>query len=101
MGNDIRAFMNETPKLLNECEKSIDVSWEIKEKRRRNNAILSNCSKILQILEIPQVMNTCIQNELYEEALTLPSFVKRLASKHGDIPLINVSSISLYAAQLD
>lgn len=44
----------------------------------------------MQILEIPQFMNACVHNEHYEEALTLPSFVKRLASKHGDVALINV-----------
>lgn len=53
--------------------------------------ILSNNAEILQILEIPQFMNTCIRSELYEEALLLTSFVKRLSSQHGDIPLIAVS----------
>lgn len=70
----------------------MEVSGDIKERRRKNNLILSSSSEILQILEIPQFMNSCIRNDLYEEALLLPSFVKRLVSKHGDIPLICVSS---------
>lgn len=58
--------------------------------------ILSNHAEILQILEIPQFMNTCIRGESYEEALSLTSFVKRLVAQHGDIPLINVCELVSY-----
>lgn len=83
-------FLQETPKLQTACQKFIETSAEIRERRRRNNLILSNNAEILQILEIPQFLNACIRSELYEEALLIPAFVKRLASKHGDIKLINV-----------
>ncbi|KAK7591046.1 hypothetical protein V9T40_002659 [Parthenolecanium corni] len=87
--NDLAMFLQETPKLQTACQKFIETSAEIRERRRRNNLILSNNAEILQILEIPQFLNACIRSELYEEALLIPAFVKRLASKHGDIKLIN------------
>lgn len=54
---------------------------------------MSNYDEILQILEIPQFMNSCIRNELYEEAILLTAFVKRLSVKLGDIPVIEVGSV--------
>ncbi|XP_065221370.1 conserved oligomeric Golgi complex subunit 8 [Planococcus citri] len=86
--NKLQACINEIPKLLEESDRFINVSTDIKDRKAKNNMILSNNGEILQILEIPQFMNTCIRSELYEEALLLTSFVKRLSSQHGDIPLI-------------
>ena len=36
-------------------------------------------SELLQVLEIPQLMDTCISNGCYEEALELEAFAKRIA----------------------
>lgn len=40
------------------------------------------------ILEIPELMETFVRSELYDEALQLESFTLGLKKKHPDIPII-------------
>ena len=61
-------------------------------RRKLNSLALSKHTQLLEVLEIPQVMETCVRNGYYEEALDLSAHVRRMAKKHGDIPIIEVSA---------
>lgn len=72
----LRAFMKEAE--------------EIGASRRMNSLTLNRHTEILEILEIPQLMDTCVRNGYYEEALELTAYVKRLEKKHSSLPVIQV-----------
>ena len=50
--------------------------------------MLSKHTQLLEFLEIPQIMETCLRNNSYDEALKLDSYVRRLSKKHGNSILL-------------
>ncbi|XP_076811346.1 conserved oligomeric Golgi complex subunit 8-like [Clavelina lepadiformis] len=59
--------------------------------RRANSLTLTRHTEILEILEIPQLMDTCVRNQYYEDALELMFYVKRLDKKQfiAEIPIMS------------
>ncbi|KAF3446068.1 hypothetical protein FNV43_RR11247 [Rhamnella rubrinervis] len=50
--------------------------------------LLANHSTLLDLLEIPQLMDTCVRNGNYDEALDLEAFVCKLSTMHPKLPVI-------------
>ncbi|XP_052888630.1 conserved oligomeric Golgi complex subunit 8 [Anopheles moucheti] len=76
------------PKFIAACQTFQQGSADINAARRLNSLTLMRNAELLEILELPQLMDSCIREGKYEEALELSSYVQRLASKHGGIPVI-------------
>ena len=55
-----------------------------------NNQILQKHAQLLEILEVPQLIDTCVKNGHFDEALELANYIRRLDKKHGSqIPLVS------------
>uniref|UniRef100_A0A2M4BHX4 Conserved oligomeric Golgi complex subunit 8 n=1 Tax=Anopheles marajoara TaxID=58244 RepID=A0A2M4BHX4_9DIPT len=76
------------PRFITACQTFLQGSGEINTARRLNSLTLRRNAELLEILELPQLMDSCIREGKYEEALELSAYVQRLASKHGNIPVI-------------
>lgn len=92
-GDKLDTLIDKLPKFSEKCEQFVEQSKSINEARRLNNLTLKNNAQLLEILELPQLMNTCIREERYEEALELSAHVQRVGSKCGNIPIINVRTL--------
>lgn len=89
----VDSLIGKLPDLSAKCEKFITTSSEINTSRRLNSLTLRRNAQLLEILELPQLMDTCICEGKYEEALELAAHVQRMGAKHGDIPVVNVINV--------
>lgn len=107
--------MSRLPTLSGEATGFVQTAQKICADRRSNSMTLSlhtqilevyiyhlkiNCSAgislycsaacLMQVLEIPQLMDTCVRNQYYDEALELMFYVKRLEKKQmvAEIPVL-------------
>ncbi|XP_038610827.1 conserved oligomeric Golgi complex subunit 8 isoform X3 [Tachyglossus aculeatus] len=76
------------PDFQHRCRNFVKEAEEIGSSRRMNSLTLNRHTEILEILEIPQLMDTCVRNGYYEEALELAAYVRRLERKYSAIPVI-------------
>lgn len=84
----VENLLEKLPPFSNECENIAKRAQEINSSRRMNSLTLQRHTQLLEILEMPQLMDTCVRNGYYEEALELTAHVKRLEKKHCNIPVI-------------
>ncbi|XP_038662344.1 conserved oligomeric Golgi complex subunit 8 [Scyliorhinus canicula] len=84
----VSSLLDKLPGLSEKCRQFIKETEATGASRRMNSLTLNRHTEILEILEIPQLMDTCVRNGYYEEALELTSYVKRLEKKYSSIPVI-------------
>uniref|UniRef100_A0A2S2PAA5 Conserved oligomeric Golgi complex subunit 8 n=1 Tax=Schizaphis graminum TaxID=13262 RepID=A0A2S2PAA5_SCHGA len=76
--------------LKTECQEMLHQWADVKEKRHRNTLAMVWNSRIMHhALELPQLMLSCIQNKLYEEALKLANHAKHLPNNIPAVKLLH------------
>jgi hypothetical protein len=45
---------------------------------------------LLELLDAPQLMDTCVRNGIYDEALDLHAFISRVALLHPELPILQL-----------
>ncbi|XP_045615267.1 conserved oligomeric Golgi complex subunit 8 isoform X1 [Procambarus clarkii] len=76
------------PNLRGRVEAFLATSRTLAHSRHLTSLTLTKHTQLLEILELPQLMDTCVRNGYYEEALEILAYVRRLEKKHTDIPII-------------
>ncbi|KAG0494247.1 hypothetical protein HPP92_005241 [Vanilla planifolia] len=84
----LESLTTEIPKLTTGCTDFVESAQQILEERKLNKTLLANHSTLLDLLEIPQLMDTCVRSGNYDEALDLEAFVCKLSKMHCEIPVI-------------
>lgn len=87
----VETLIDNLPQLIDKCEHFQRESVDINEQRRLNSITLKKNAQLLEILELPQLMERCIREGRYEEALELASYVQKMGENQSHIPLIKVS----------
>lgn len=82
------SLVDHLPLFSDACQKFINKSHEINAERRLNSITLKKNDHLLEILELPQLMDACIKAGRYEDALELASHVQRMGQKHENIAII-------------
>ncbi|OQR73932.1 conserved oligomeric Golgi complex subunit 8-like [Tropilaelaps mercedesae] len=98
-GRDIRSQMAAVGKRLESLRRNLPVCVagcgqlsitceDITARWKLTSQTLSSHKRLVEILEIPQLMETCVKNGNFDEALELAAHVRRLERRHGHIPLV-------------
>ena len=76
---------------------SLDVSCDglrnfrnYREEKLKVRNLLSNYSALIDLLEIPQLMESCVRNHHYAEALALHDYTQNLLRAHSTNPLVSL-----------
>lgn len=83
-------FISSVPELQQACEEFTLKATELKEERGKITSVLEHQNVLTDLLEIPQLMETCVWNGYYSEAMDLASHVRLLQVRY---PLPVVKSI--------
>ncbi|CAH1957241.1 unnamed protein product [Acanthoscelides obtectus] len=78
-------LLSDIPKFEEKCKEFGEKSGDINEVRRLNSLTLSKSLQLLEVLELPQLMNSFINDGLYEDALELAAYVRKIYNKHSNI----------------
>lgn len=84
------ALLDKLPEFSKSCKGFLDEAEKINLARKQNAKTLQHHAQVLEILEIPQLMDTCVRNAYYEEALQLQAHVSQLCKRHPNIEIIGV-----------
>lgn len=57
-------------------------------RRKSTSLVLSRHTRLLEVLELPQLVETCVRNGHYDEALELRQYATRIEKKLGAIPIV-------------
>lgn len=82
-------LVQKIPKFVDKCQLFCDASKNINAHRRVNSLTLTRNAELLEVLEMPQLMESCLRSNQYNEALELSQYARQLGTKHGDIPIIS------------
>lgn len=82
-------MLHKLPHLSNSCREFVGQAQKINNKSSLNKVTLSHHTQLLEILEIPQLMETCVRNGFYEEALQIETFLQKLKKNFTNIKVID------------
>lgn len=80
----------DAPKLGAACEAFSRDAAGVLAQRSANKQLLAQQATLLELLESPQLMDTCVRNGIYDEALDLAAFIGRLGLLHPGLPVIQL-----------
>ncbi|XP_013109965.2 conserved oligomeric Golgi complex subunit 8 [Stomoxys calcitrans] len=86
--SQVSTVVEKLPELSDKCEAFLEQSVEINEQRRLNSITLKKNAQLLEILELPQLMERCIREGRYEEALELAAYVQKMGENQGHILVV-------------
>lgn len=87
---DVRlgALASAVPKLQEACTTFSQDAAAVVARRKANKAALSAHGTLLDLLEAPALVDTCVRNGSFDEALDLEAFVSKVAAVHGNLSVV-------------
>jgi len=81
-------LLEKLPAFKEECSQFETSAQEISSHRRLTSLSLARHTTLLEVLELPQLMETVVRNGHYDEALQLSAYVARLVKRQPGVPVL-------------
>ena len=78
----------ELPRFATKCSEFVTRSAGTRQQQQLNRLMIDNQVALLELLEIPQLMDTCVRSALFDEALDLYHYATALVRRHPTIGVI-------------
>lgn len=88
---NVESLIDKVPVFSKSCDEFLKTTLELSQASRVNTLTMKKHIELLEILELPQLMESSIREEKYEDALELAGYVQRLGAKFDNVPVVNVS----------
>ncbi|KAF8589748.1 Dor1-domain-containing protein [Ramaria rubella] len=88
LSSSLDSLLESIPSLEAETQTFAASTKSIQAQRRKATLVLEQHDKLLDILQIPQLIDTCVRNGYYSEAMDLSAHTASLLSKHPTVPVI-------------
>lgn len=96
----LSSLMSTLPTLEASTKKFSVESQSVQEARRKARLVLEQHDALVDVLDIPALIDTCVRNKFYQEAMDLAAHARSLASRFPDIPVVqDVAAESTHAMQ--
>ncbi|BDA46656.1 Conserved oligomeric Golgi complex subunit 8 [Coccomyxa sp. Obi] len=82
------ALAADLPALSSACDTFTQSAAQFAAKRSENKQLLKQHPVLLELLEVPQLMDACVRNGNYDDALDLRAFVAKMALLHADLKIV-------------
>jgi len=84
----LEKLIEKLPDFTEKCTEFQTVANDISRHRRLTSLTLAKHTSLLEVLELPQLMETVVRNQHYEEALQLHSYVIKLCKKQPQVKIL-------------
>ena len=88
LSSSISSFLSILPDLDASCHTFTLTARPILAERTKAALVLENHDKLMDILEIPQLIDTCVRNGAYQDASDLASHTTNLVKRFPDVSII-------------
>ncbi|KAH9592393.1 conserved oligomeric Golgi complex component [Schistosoma haematobium] len=78
-----QAFLSQITEFTQCCSDILLKTRSIEASLKKNRSALENHTQLLEIIELPQLMQTCVHNGHYDDAISIFAYTKTLFSKYG------------------
>ena len=83
MDKDLNGFSENISGVKEEGTKFLNNAAHLVDRHKEFQSTMQQYNQILQLLEIPQLLDACIKRQAFEDALRLAGFVEKLTKRHG------------------
>lgn len=97
----LSALASALPALEADARQFTEKTKTIQDARTEARGILSQHDTLVDILDIPQLIDTCVRNAYYQEAMDLSAHANRLSQKFPDVAIVqDVAAEAAHAMRL-